>query len=179
MELSEQGLWRGNEEIICPDEETVYRSLELPFIEPELREDGLEIDFEKSGWLKKIVKPEDVKGVLHNHTDYSDGKHSLEQMAEASLAAGHRYFRVADHFRGSANPRGMNLQRALIHLDEIEGINEHQTGTEFRIISGVEADIEKNGTIEVPEVLLEKLDYLVCSIHNHFLLSTENRLIEC
>ena len=186
IKLTDEGMWRGNDEIICPEESDIYRALDLPFIEPEFRENGDEIEWAMRGTLSHIVNTAAIKGILHNHTVYSDGKHTLGQMADAAQTRGYEYFGVADHFRGSANTRGMNVDVALHQIDAIEALNthshhshnshnSHNNSHRFRILTGLEADIEKNGAIDVPLALLDRLDYLVCSIHNHNDLSTEEQ----
>jgi DNA polymerase (family 10) len=165
LELNETGLWRGPREVLCREEADIYRALDLPFIEPEQRESGGEIDRAMQDRLPELVRAGDIRGALHNHTVYSDGKDTLERMAEAARECGFGFFGLADHFRGAANVHGMSVERALAQCAAIDAINAQSTG--LTLLKGVEADIERSGQLDVPLDVLRNLDYLVCSVHHH------------
>ena len=175
LKLTEQGLWRGSEEIICREEQDIYRALGLPYIEPELREDGEEVGLGLQGRLPGIINAQQIRGILHNHTVFSDGRNTLEEMAAEARARGYEYFGVGDHFEGAAGPSSMTLERAAVQIQAIDALNSAAVGGDIRILKGLEVDINRDGSLKAPSALLPRLDYLVCSVHNDFRLSREEQ----
>ncbi|HIQ00482.1 TPA: DNA polymerase/3'-5' exonuclease PolX, partial [Candidatus Bipolaricaulota bacterium] len=165
--LNEYGLFsREGERLAGEREEDIYRALGLVYIPPELREDQGEIQAAEEGALPALVEPRAIKGDLHVHTDWSDGKATIEEMAEEAKRRGLSYIAVTDHFRFSQAIRGLSQEDLLRQVEEIERLNERLRG--IRILSGVEANIARDGSIDVPERLLKRVDLVIASVHSHF-----------
>lgn len=115
-------------------------------------------------WLKgRVVTFADIRGDLHVHTNWSDGAHSIEEMAEAAINLGYEYIAITDHYRGKCGIRGMDENRLKKQFSEIEMLNEHFKP--FRILTGIEVDINPDGTLDFPEDILDKLDIVIAAIH--------------
>jgi len=145
----------------------VYAALGLPFIEPELREGQGEVELAHAGRLPALLCEEQIKGVLHNHTILSDGTDSIEQMAEAARARGYGYLGLAEHFPGAASSSGTEIAGVDAQCQHVDELNT-RSGPGFRVFKGLELDIPADGALNLPEVLLSRLDYVVCGIHNHY-----------
>lgn len=165
--LDEAGLRRGARVLPCRDEKAVYAALGLAFIEPELREGLGEIELAAARRLPELVKDEDLRGVLHNHTDFSDGAHTLEQMAEATRARGYSYFGVADHSKSAGYAGGLSLAEIEAQHALADALNARYRG-EFRIFKGIESDILLDGSLDYPDEVLASFDYVVASVHSRF-----------
>ena len=163
------------EELKFAEEEQVYERLGYQFIPPELRENAGELEAARTGELLKLVELQDLKGDLHSHTTYSDGRDSLEQMALAARARGYKYYAVTDH------PRGMLAEQDL----EIDTLNERLKP--FRILKGVEVNIRIDGSLSLPDDVLAKRDWVMASLHAAFdrnptervLTAMENPHVDC
>lgn len=164
LSLSEYGFKRGQAEIICAEEEEVYRTLGLPWIPPELREDWGEIEAAQGGTLPRLVELADIQGDLHIHTDWSDGAVSLAQMAEAARARGYRYAVISDHSRGLGVAGGLTVERLRAQRAEIERLN--QRFSAFRLLQGVEVEIRADGSLDFPDEVLAELDVVIASLHS-------------
>jgi len=167
LRLTGAGLWTGPQEILCRTEEAVYAALGLPFIEPELREGVGELELALRGALPVLMTEKQVRGVLHSHTVLSDGTDSVEQMAEAARARGYGYLGLADHFPGAAGASGTEIAGVDTQCQHVDGLNT-RSGSGFRVFKGLELDIPADGALDLPEVLLSRLDYVVCGMHNHY-----------
>ena len=159
-------------------EEEAYAFLDLPFIEPELREDRGEIEAAQAGTLPSLIRLVDLRGDLHSHSDWSDGVHSIEQMAEAARARGHAYQVLTDHTRSLAIARGLTpdrvrLQRAVVaqlntrfEREEADGRAPAATPDEgFRLLHGCELEIRADATLDYDDDLLAQYDVVVASVH--------------
>jgi DNA polymerase (family 10) len=159
-------------------EEEAYAFLGLPFIEPELREDRGEIEAAQAGTLPSLIRLVDLRGDLHSHSDWSDGVHSIEQMAEAARARGHAYQVLTDHTRSLAIARGLTpdrvrLQRAVVaqlntrfEREEADGRAPAATPDEgFRLLHGCELEIRADATLDYDDDLLAQYDVVVASVH--------------
>jgi DNA polymerase (family 10) len=163
------------EELKFADEEQVYERLGYQFIPPELRENAGELEAARKGELPKLVEPADVKGDLHSHTTYSDGRDSLEQMVLAAQARGYKYYAVTDH------PRGTLAEQDL----EIDALNERLKP--FKILKGIEVNIRIDGSLSLPDEVLAKRDWVMASLHAAFdrdptervLTAMENPHVDC
>ncbi len=142
----------------------IYQSLNLNWIPEELREGGFEIEWAKNNGKERLVKMEDLKGILHNHSTYSDGKHSLREMAEHCKALGYEYLGMADHSKSAGYAGGLSIERVEQQHAEIELLNKELAP--FKILKGIESDILVNGDLDYPEDVLKKFDYIVSSIHS-------------
>jgi DNA polymerase (family 10) len=163
------------EELKFADEEQVYERLGYQFIPAELRENAGELEAARKGELPKLVEVADVKGDLHSHTTYSDGRDSLEQMVLAARARGYKYYAVTDH------PRGTLAEQDL----EIDALNERLKP--FRILKGIEVNIRIDGSLSLPDEVLAKRDWVMASLHAAFdrnatervLTAMENPHVDC
>jgi DNA polymerase (family X) len=164
--LSGAALWRGSQFVATPDEETFYRALGLSLIPPELREGRGEIAAAAHGELPRLVERRDLKGFLHCHTNYSDGSNSVEQLATAAKAAGYEYLGVTDHSQAAAYAGGLTPEDLARQADEIDEVNARLHG--FRVLKGIEADILQDGSVDYEERVLERLDFVIASVHSRF-----------
>ena len=148
------------------DEEQIYRALELEAIAPALRENRGEIEAADAGTLPRLVQVENLRGTFHNHTTASDGKNTLEEMAEAARDLGMQYLGISDHSKGQFQANGLYPERLLKQVAEIKKLNENWD--DFQLFAGSEVDILKDGTLDFEDSVLEQLDYTVASIHGSF-----------
>jgi len=154
-------------------EEDIYRALELDYVPPALRENLGEIEAAEEGTLPKLLELENLRGTFHNHTKASDGANTLEEMAAAAQELGLQYLGIADHSKSSFQANGLDEDRLLEQLDEIDSLNQG-FGGDFKIFAGTECDILKDGTLDFEDEILEQLDYVVASVHNSMTLSEED-----
>lgn len=168
IELSRDRLNRadGSEFLPIDSEEAIYRALALAPVPPELREGGTEIAEAEKDRLPDLVEPADIQGILHVHTTYSDGAHSIAEMAEAVQAAGYTYLGISDHSRTASYAGGLSIERLEKQGREIEKLNNALAG--FRILHGVESDILTDGSLDYPDEVLGKLDFVIASVHSGF-----------
>lgn len=164
LSLSEYGYKREGREILCPREEDVYETLGLPWIPPELREDRGEIAAAMEGRLPTLVELSDLKGDLHVHTNSSDGKRSIEEMAEAAHRRGHKYIVISDHTKGLGIAHGLTPERFAEQAVEVERLN--RKWKDFRLLHGAEVDIRGDGSLDLPEELMARMDIVVASVHS-------------
>ena len=155
--------------IPCPDESAIYDLLGLQFVPPELREGGEEIARASENRLPKLPVRSDIQGVIHNHTSYSDGMHSLREMAEGARARGFGYIAVCDHSRTAAYAHGLSIERVLEQQEEIDALNAQFD--DFRILKGIESDILPDGSLDYPDEILASFDLVVASVHSMFNMS--------
>lgn len=149
------------------EEADLYRALGLDYVEPELREGGAEIKAAEEHRLPRLLQREYLRGTFHNHTTASDGRSSLREMAEAARDLGLQYLGIADHSKSSFQAHGLDEARLLGQIAEIKALNE-EYGADFRIFSGSEVDILKDGALDFSDEIMGQLDYTVASIHNVF-----------
>lgn len=163
MLLNEYGLFRGDKPIAGKDEHGVYRALGLPWITPELREDRGEIEAAQSGRLPTLVERGDLRGDLHTHSTYTDGRSSIEEMARAAKDAGLEYFALTDHSRHLTMVHGLDPERLREQRREIERVRAAVHG--ITILHGIEVDILEDGGLDLPDDVLAQLDWVVASVH--------------
>lgn len=145
-------------------EEAAYAEAGLSFIPEELREGQFEIELAKEGKLPVLLNSEDLKGPLHNHSTYSDGKHTLREMAEYCKSLGYEYLGMADHSQSAFYANGLNAERVAMQLEEIDSLNKELAP--FKIFKGIESDILMDGSLDYPEEVLASFDYVVASVHS-------------
>jgi DNA polymerase (family 10) len=150
--------------IFCATEESVYETLGLNWIPPEFREDSGEIEAAQTGKLPKLITLEDIRADLHMHTTYSDGTSSVLQMAEAALERGREYIVITDHSRSLGIANGLSIERLMQLGEEIQIVNEKLAG-KIRIFWGTEMDINADGSLDYPDEVLAKLDFVIASLH--------------
>lgn len=172
LTLDAAGLRHGARVIACKDEKSVYSALGLPLIPPELREGRREIEWAAAKKLPKLVSDADLRGILHAHTELSDGVHSLQQMAEATRQRGYSYFGVADHSQSAGYAGGLSLEEIAAQHAEIDKLN-RKYGGKFHIFKGIESDILRDGSLDYPDEVLQKFNFVVASVHSQFRLDQE------
>jgi len=173
LKLNEYGLFRGEERIAGKTEEEIFNHFDLPYIEPELRENRGEIEAAQKGELPDLITLDDIRGDLHSHTKATDGHYTLAQMAEAAQELGYDYLAITDHSPAVAMANGLNEERLREQMEEIDKLNEEFDG--FRLLKSCEVDILEDGSLDLPDDVLKELDLVVCSIHSHFNLSQKNQ----
>ena len=173
LKLNEYGVFRGDKPIAGDTEESVYASLGLPWIPPELREGRGEIDAAKAGRLPHLVDLQDLKGDLHAHTKATDGRHRLQEMAEAARLRGLRYFAITDHSRRLTMAKGLDSARLLQQTEAIDRLNATLSG--ITILKGIEVDILEDGNLDLPDEVLGRLDLVVGAVHSRFNLSNRRQ----
>lgn len=153
------------------EEADIYKALDLAYIQPEMREDTGEIDVAAQGKLPELLKLDDLHGVFHNHTKWSDGAATLDQMADAAKALGYQYLGIADHSQSLTIANGLTPKRVREQHKEIDAFNAKQKG--FRVFKGTEVDILADGTLDFDDEVLASFDYVVASVHTFFNQSLE------
>lgn len=178
FKLNEYGLYKegSDKSAKCKSEADIYKKLGLPYIEPELRESMGEIEAAEKNTLPRLVERGDIRGVLHNHSNYSDGVCTISEMAEATRAMGLEWLGMADHSQYARYANGLSPDRVKKQWDEIDKLND-KYGGKFRIFKGIEADILPDGRVDYAgeqidgKEILAQFDYVVASVHSNFNLS--------
>jgi DNA polymerase (family 10) len=168
LKINEYGVFKGpgEKKIGGRHEEDVYRALKLAYIPPELREDLGEIDAALQGNLPVLLTLGDIKGDLHVHTNWSDGSHDLDTVAEAAKKRGYQYIAITDHTKGLGVAHGLDEKRLADEMKLIDDRNRKSSG--FKILKGTEIDIRSDGRLDLPDEALGGLDIVVASIHSGF-----------
>jgi len=189
LRLNEYGLFRSKTETrdpklleSCKTEEEIFAKLGLKFVPPEMREDMGEFKLAEKGEIPRLIEWTELKGSLHNHSTWSDGHQRPQDIAKAMRQLGLAYWGVTDHSKASFQANGLDAARLREQLKEIKQINEQlaREGTDFRLLTGTEVDILKDGKLDYPDDVLAELDVVIASIHQSFSQSEEettNRLI--
>jgi DNA polymerase (family 10) len=173
LRLNEYGLFKSKEEtrdpallVPCPTEEAIFAELDLPFVPPELREDHGEFKAGEKNTLPKLVEWTELRGSLHNHSNWSDGHSTLPEIAEYMENLGLEYWAITDHSKSSFQANGLDAKRLRAQLEEIKRINEGlvERGSDFRLLTGSEVDILKDG-LDFSDDVLADLDVVVASLH--------------
>ncbi len=168
LKINEYGVFRvqGEQEIQIAGatEEEVYAALDLPWFPPEIREGRQEFEWANAGELPKLVELDDIRGDLHMHTTESDGKASLEEMAQAAIANKLKYIAITDHSKRVSMARGLDEKRLLAQWKEIDALNERLQKT-LVVLKGVECDILEKGGMDIADEVLAQADWVIASIH--------------
>ena len=169
LKLSEYGVFRGSKMIAGSTEEEVYKALGLTWMPPEIRENEGEIEASLKGELPKLVELKDIKGDLHCHSDWDGGKNSIEEMAKTAMTRGYEYIGISDHTKFLRIENGLNEKQLLNQHKEIEKINKmfQVSGFKFHVLHGCEANILNDGSIDIEDKVLEKLDYVIAGVHSN------------
>lgn len=178
LKINEYGLFRGEEKITCHSEEEFFTALGLQYIPAELREDYGEIEAAQKGQIPTLVKPQDIQGIFHVHTSYSDGTHSLEEMVKEAINLGYHYIGISDHSQTAFYAHGLKEDSLQRQWEEIEILRERYP--QIEIIAGIESDIKIDGSLDYRSSILERFDFVIASVHSHFRMSREdmtNRII--
>jgi len=156
---------KGERRVAGRTEEEIYAKLKLDFIPPEIRENTGEIEAAEQHRLPNLVRREDIKGDLHMHTTASDGKCSIEEMAEAARKLGHEYIAIADHSKSVTIANGLDEKRMAAHIKKLRAANASDLG--IRVLVGAEVDILKDGSLDYSDGLLAQFEVVVCSVHSY------------
>ncbi|MGB5179639.1 MAG: DNA polymerase/3'-5' exonuclease PolX [Gammaproteobacteria bacterium] len=173
LKINEYGVFKlndaGEKRVNGATEESVFKSVGLPFIPPELRHGRGEIEAAQENRLPKLITLNDLQGDLHMHTRATDGHASSEQMALAAKQHGLKYIAITDHSRHLTVVHGLDEKRLAKQMDEIDGLNERLEG--ISILKGIEVDILENGCLDLPDSILSRLDLVIAAVHGKFRLS--------
>lgn len=172
LKLNEYGLFENEEALPCIEEASIYERLGLSLIPPELREDMGEIEAAQEGLLPKLVGVEDIQGIFHVHSHYSDGRDSVEEIAEAVRQLGLSYVGISDHSRSAYYAGGLKADDVLRQWDEIDRFNEGKR--DVYIFKGIESDILPDGSLDYDEEILGGFDFVIGSIHSSFGMTKED-----
>jgi DNA polymerase (family 10) len=169
LTLNEYALLRveDNTIIAAASETDIYNALDLDYVPPELRENSGELEAAASRTLPQLIELKDICGDLHMHTDATDGRDTIRQMAEAALARGLKYIAITDHSKNLAMTNGMDDARALAHIENIRKVDAEMKG-KIRVLPGIEVDILADGTLDLEDATLSQMDIVVASVHSHF-----------
>lgn len=173
LKINEYGVFKDDERIAGKKETEVFEQVDLPYIEPELREDRGEIDAAREGRLPQLITLEAIRGDLQCHTTETDGHASLEEMADAAVELGYEYLAITDHSQNVSMAKGLDAKRLAKQIEAIDALNEKRG--DLRILKGCEVDILKDGSLDLPDDILQELDLTVCSIHYNRNLSRDKQ----
>lgn len=175
--LNEYGLFRGKTKIAGRTEEDLYKKFGMQYIEPEMRENAGEIELSQKNKLPKLIEYGSLKGDLQVQTDWTDGKNSILEMAHAAKEIGLEYIAITDHTKSLAMTGGADEKKLLRQIEEIKKINHglRIKNYGFRILSGAEVNIMKDGLLDIKDGVLSKLDVVGAAVHSHFNLSREEQ----
>ena len=167
LKLNEYGLFDANDKYVAgAQEEEIFEKLGLPYIPPVLREDWGEMEAAAQGKLPNIVQLEDIRGDLHMHTTWTDGKYTTEEMVEAARNRGYKYVAITDHSKSLGVAGGLSDEDLMKHTDECRALD--AKFSDIRVLAGTEVDIRQDGTLDYSDELLAKLDFVVASLHSGF-----------
>ena len=166
--LSEYSLatLEGNKPVASKTEEEIYAKLKLDYIPPELRENGGEIDAAAAHTMPALITQADLRGDVHMHTVETDGRNTIEEMAEAAKERGYKYMAITDHSKNLAFANGLDDMRAVEHIKRIREANKKLDG--IKIFAGIEVDILADGTLDLSDSVLAQMDLVIASVHSHF-----------
>ncbi len=166
LRINEYGIYRDEEKVAGETEKEMYCALGLPFIAPELREDRGEIEAAIEGNLPDLIELSDIKGDLHMHTTWSDGKATIQEMAEKAMELGYEYIAITDHSPSSTIANGLSIERLMEKKKELQAVNKKMKG--INILMGSEVDIKMDGSLDYPDEVLKGLDVVIASVHSGF-----------
>jgi DNA polymerase (family 10) len=174
LKMNEYGLFReaDGSRIPCSNEEELFKALGMAYIPPELREDTGEIEAAMENRLPDLVERDDLKGIFHIHTCYSDGINSIKELAEEARRQGYQYIGIADHSRSAYYAGGLSEDDVIRQHEEIDALNEQYE--DFHIFKGIESDILPDGSLDYPDEFLRGFDYVIISVHSQFRMDRES-----
>jgi DNA polymerase (family 10) len=171
MKLSEYGLFKGDKQIAGRTEEEVYEKLGLDWMPPELRENTGEIEAAMDHRLPKLVEYNEIRGDLQTHTNWTDGANPVQEMAQEAHRIGREYIVISDHSKGLAMTGGLDEQMLLKQGEEIDKVNDKLRG--IRVLKGVELNIQKDGSLDITDKVLEDLDVVGAAVHSNLNMDKE------
>lgn len=166
LKLNEYELAGAKKSVACKTEEDIYRALDMDYVPPELREDTGEIDAAEQHKLPPLLEADDIQGVFHCHTTWSDGAASLEEMAEAARKLGLKYLGIGDHSQSLTVANGLSPDRVKQQQQDIDALNAKLKG--IHLFKGIECDILEDGSLDYDDTVLATFDYVVASVHSYF-----------
>jgi len=171
--VNEYSLARLDDEqvVVSKTEEEIYAALKLDYIPPEMGENCGEIDLAEKHALPELVTQKDLQGDVHMHTLETDGRNTIEEMAEAARQRGYKYMAITDHSKNLAFANGLDDKRAVEHIARIRAADKVMDG--IRIFAGIEVDILADGSLDLSDSVLEQMDLVIASVHSHFNQSAE------
>jgi DNA polymerase (family 10) len=169
LKINEYGVFKGDDRIAGETEKGVYNQVDLSYIEPELRENRGEVEAAREGRLPRLIALNDLRGDLHAHTKATDGHAGLKEMAESAKARGYDYLAITDHSKKVSIARGLDAGRLARQIEQIDQLNGELR--DIVLLKGIEVDILKDGSLDLPDAILKELDVVVCSVHYHRRLS--------
>jgi DNA polymerase (family 10) len=166
--LSEYSLARLDDQTVVASktEQDIYAALKLDYIPPELRENTGEIECAEKHSLPRLIEQQDLQGDVHMHTVETDGRNTIQEMAEAARDRGYKYMAITDHSKNLAFANGLDDKRAAEHIARIRAANDAMDG--IRIFAGIEVDILADGSLDLSDSVLEQMDIVIASVHSHF-----------
>lgn len=164
LKMNEYGLFSGDDQVVGATEKEMYQELDLPWIPPELREERGELSADVQGDLPALVEEQDIRCDLHMHSDGSDGRHTIREMAEAAAERGYEVIAITDHSQRLTVAHGLDADRLKRQMDEIDQLNEDVDG--IHILKGLEVDILEDGSLDMDDDTLSALDLVIASIHS-------------
>ncbi len=167
--LNEYGLFKGGTKIAGENEKEIYEKLGLQFIPPELREASDEIELAMKNKIPKLVEDKDIKADLHIHSSYSDGSDKILDIVSELKRRGYKYAAITDHSKSLKVAKGLTVNDLLKQIKEIDEINEKEK--DFYLLKGIEVDILEDGSLDYPDEILKKLDFVIGSVHTNFKMS--------
>ena len=171
LKLSEYGLFRGSKMIAGKTEEEIYKALGMQWVPPELRENQGEVEAALKGKLPKLIDYKDIRGDLHCHSKWDGGANSIREMAQAAMEMGYEYLGISDHTKFLRIEHGLNEKQLSQQRKEIDTLNKKLKG--FKILQGAETNILADGSIDIKDEALKKLDYVIAGVHSHFKMEKE------
>jgi DNA polymerase (family 10) len=179
LKINEYGIFRGEKIIKCRDEEDFFRVLGLSYIPPELRENTQEIELAEKNALPELVQIDNIKGILHVHTNWSDGANSIQEFVNQTGRLGYSYIGLTEHSESAGYAGGLDCGKLRRWIQEVDKMNKKQD--KVKILKGIEVDILKDGSLDLSENVLSELDFVIGAIHTNFGMSESemtNRVIK-
>ncbi|WP_010244223.1 DNA polymerase/3'-5' exonuclease PolX [Acetivibrio cellulolyticus] len=175
IKINEYGLFKGNETIKCSDEKDIFKVFGMDYIEPELRENNGELEAASNNQLPCLVDHNDIEGILHVHSTYSDGANTIEELVKFSMNKGYTYLGITDHSKSAYYAGGLVEDDIKRQHEEIDKLNEKYTN--FTILKGIELDILPDGSLDYTDNVLSSFDFTIASVHSSFTLD-EDKMTE-
>lgn len=166
LKINEYGVFRKEKKIGGKREEEIFSAIDLPYIPPELREDQGEIEAARNGTLPALVELGNIRGDLHVHSNWTDGRNSIEEMGQAAKRRGYQYIAICDHSPTIGITNGLTPERLQKQIQEIEKVNKTSKG--LRVLTGIEVDIKSDGRLDFDDEILATLELVVASVHTRF-----------
>lgn len=168
LKINEYGIFREDKRLGGIEEEDIYRLLNMPWIAPELREDRGEIEAAQKNVLPELVELDQVRGDLHAHSTYSDGRATISEMVDRAAALGYEYIALSDHSPSERVARGLDIRRLDKKIKELDSIRRKRGQAKPRILLGAEVDILPDGRLDYPDQILERFDVVIAAVHGNF-----------